>query len=207
MPIDSTEPAASDVPVAGDPIETIVKGVGKPKRRRQSLLEWVIILVVAAGVSILLRTYVVQTYWIPSGSMEPTLMIGDHVLVDKLSVTWGTINRGDVVVFRAPKAANLACHDSLPIYVKRVIGLPGDHLTSKGNTIYVNGKPLHENWPHTEPLGLPIGKVTVPANSYFMIGDNHNDSCDSRYWGSLSRSAIVGKVVLRIWPLSRIGSV
>ncbi len=207
MPNDPIEPSAADVPDAGDPIETIVKAVGKPRRRRQSLLEWVIILLVAAGVSFLLRAYVVQTYWIPSASMEPTLMIGDHVLVSKLSVTWGTIHRGDVVVFRAPEAAHVACQDNLPVYVKRVIGLPGDHLTSKGNTIYVNGKPLDENWPHTEPLGSPIGNVTVPAHSYFMMGDNHADSCDSRSWGPLPASAIIGKVFVRIWPLSRIGPV
>ncbi len=207
MPNDPVETSAPDVPDAGDPIETIVKSVGKPRRRRQSLLEWVIILVVAVGVSLLLRAYVVQTYWIPSGSMEPTLMVGDHVLVNKLSVTLGTINRGDVVVFRAPEVAHVQCNDSIPVYVKRVIGLPGDHLTSKGNTIYVNGKPLRENWPHTEPLGRAIGNVTVPAHSYFMIGDNHADSCDSRYWGPLPASAIIGKVFLRIWPLNRFGPI
>ena len=205
MPNEPIEPSDTDAPAAGDPIETIVKGVGKPRRRRQSLLEWLIILVVAVGASLLLRTYVVQTYWIPSASMEPTLMIGDHVLVSKLSVTWGTINRGDVIVFRASKSIQAACNDHLPIYVKRVIGLPGDHLTSKGNTIYINGKPLKENWPHTEPIFPPIGNVTVPANSYFMMGDNHHNSCDSRYWGSLPRSAMIGKVFVRIWPISRIG--
>jgi len=207
VPNDPVEPSTSGVPDGGDPIETIVKAVGKPRRRRQSFLEWVIILVVAAGASWFLRSYAVQTYWIPSGSMEPTLMIGDHVLVDKLSVTLGTINRGDVVVFRAPEAAHIQCNDNIPIYVKRVIGLPGDHLTSKGNTIYVNGKPLNENWPHTEPLNRPIGNVTVPAHSYFMIGDNHANSCDSRYWGSLPASDIIGKVFLRIWPLTRFGPV
>lgn len=205
MPNESVDPYVSDAPPTEDPIETIVKGVGRPRRRRQSLLEWLIILVIAAGVSLLLRTYVVQTYWIPSASMEPTLMIGDHVLVSKLSVTLGSIHRGDVVVFRAPQAAHIACQDNLPVYVKRVIGLPGDRLTSRGNTIYVNGKPLAENWPHTEPLGTAIGNVTVPANSYFMMGDNHADSCDSRSWGFLKASAIIGKVFVRIWPISRIG--
>jgi len=136
--------------------------------------------------------------------MEPTLQIGDRLIVDKLSIEFGTINRGDIVVFKAPPSEN--CGAKVADLVKRVIGLPGDHLTSKGNTIYVNAKPLKENWPHTEPLGPPIGNVTVPANRYFMMGDNHSDSCDSRSWGTVPRSDIIGKAFVRIWPLSRIGS-
>jgi signal peptidase I len=136
--------------------------------------------------------------------MEPTLVKGDRIIVDKLGVEFGTINIGDVVVFKAPQKASL-CGDAVTDFVKRVIGVPGDHLTSKGNTIYVNGKPLSENWPHTEPLGLAIGHVTVPANHYFVMGDNHDDSCDSRYWGTVPRSNIIGKAFVRVWPFSRLG--
>lgn len=135
--------------------------------------------------------------------MEPTLQIGDRLIVDKLSVDFGTINRGDIVVFKAPPNEN--CGPKVADLVKRVIGVPGDHLTSKGNTIYVNGKPLKEAWTHTEPLGVAMGNVTVSANHYFMMGDNHSDSCDSRYWGSVPRSDIIGKAFVRIWPLSRLG--
>ena len=77
---------------------------------------------------------------------------------------------------------------------------------SKGNTIYVNGKPLAEKWTHTEPLGPPIGVVHLKANQFFMMGDNHSDSCDSRSWGPITRSDIIGKAFLRIWPLRRFGS-
>jgi signal peptidase I len=153
-------------------------------------------------VSLLIRTYAFQTFFIPSASMEPTLQIGDRIIVDKLSVDFGTINVGDIVVFKAPP--NEKCGEKVADLVKRVIGTPGDLLTSKGNTIYVNGKALHENWPHTEPLGPAIGKVTVPANDYFVMGDNHSDSCDSRTWGMVPRSYIVGKAFVRIWPLSRL---
>jgi signal peptidase I len=135
--------------------------------------------------------------------MEPTLQIGDRLIVNKLSVDFGTIHRGDIVVFKAPPSEN--CGVKVADLVKRVIGVPGDHLTSKGNTIYVNGKPLKEPWTHTEPLGPAIGKVTVSANHYFMMGDNHSDSCDSRSWGTVPRSDIIGKAFVRIWPLSRIG--
>jgi signal peptidase I len=137
--------------------------------------------------------------------MEPTLQIGDRIVVSKLSVEFGTIHRGDILVFRAPAAVQTQCGDDVADLVKRVIGLPGDHLTSKGNTIYVNGSPLLQPWTHNEPLGRAIGKVTVPANHYFMMGDNEDDSCDSRYWGTIPRSSIIGKAFIRIWPLSRIG--
>jgi signal peptidase I len=176
-----------------------------PRRRspRRALLEWGSIVVVALLISLLLRTFVIQTFYIPSGSMEPTLMIGDRIIVSKLSVTWGTIHRGDIIVFKHPPAEH--CGEPVTDLVKRVIGLPGNHLTSRGNTIYVNGKPLDQTWSHVEPLGTPIGNVTVPANSYFVMGDNQPDSCDSRFWGFVPRHDIIGKAFLRIWPLSRFG--
>jgi signal peptidase I len=164
--------------------------------------EWVVVVIVAVTVSLLVRSYAFQTFYIPSASMEPTLQVGDRLMVNKLSVEFGTINVGDVVVFKAPTAEN--CGEKVADLVKRVIGTPGDVLTSKGNTIYVNGIPLDEKWPHTEPLGPAIGRVTVSANQYFVLGDNHSDSCDSRSWGTVPRSDIIGKAFVRFWPLSRV---
>jgi len=164
--------------------------------------EWVVVVIAAVTVSLLVRSYVFQTFYIPSASMEPTLQVGDRLMVNKLSVEFGTINVGDVVVFKAPATEN--CGEKVADLVKRVIGTPGDVLTSKGNTIYVNGKPLDEKWPHTEPLGPAIGHVTVSANQYFVMGDNHADSCDSRSWGTVPRSDIIGKAFVRFWPLSRV---
>jgi signal peptidase I len=173
-----------------------------PKTRKM-IIEWVVIVIVAIMVSFLLRTFAFQTFYIPSGSMEPTLQVGDRIIVSKLSVEFGTIHIGDIMVFKAPPAEN--CGEPVVDLVKRVIGLPGDHLTSVGNTIYVNGKPLKETWTHTEPLGQAIGHVTVPTNQYFMMGDNHSDSCDSRMWGTVPRSDMIGKAFIRIWPLNRLG--
>ena len=167
------------------------------------MVEWIAIVIVAILVSFLMRTFAFQTFFIPSGSMEPTLQIGDRIIVDKLAVDFGTIHRGDILVFKAPPAEN--CGEVVTDLVKRVVGLPGDHLTSKGNTIYVNGKALKETWTHTEPLGQAIGHVTVAKNHYFMMGDNHDNSCDSRMWGTIPKSDVIGKAFLRIWPLSRIG--
>lgn len=190
------------------PIETEPSKHKKPRRR--ALIEWTSIIIVAVLVSFLLRTFAFQTFFIPSGSMEPTLQVGDRIIVNKLAVSWGTINVGDIIVFKAPPAEN--CGEPVTDLVKRVIGTPGDSLKSKGNTIYmentaqhVQWHALHEKWSHTEPLGQTITPITLKKNQYFMMGDNHSNSCDSRMWGPVPRTDIIGKAFLRIWPLSRIG--
>jgi signal peptidase I len=172
------------------------------------MFEWGIILLVALLVSVGLRTYAFQTFYIPSGSMEPTLQVGDRIIVDKLAVDWGTIHRGDILVFKAPPTENCGGAPVVDL-VKRVIGLPGDKLYSVGNTIYVNGTKLNQNWPYNDPLGNPIATasnpVVVAPNNYFMMGDNHSDSCDSRMWGTITRSDVIGKAFLRVWPVTRLG--
>ncbi len=180
----------------------------KTRRLHHHLIEWGILLAIAVVVALGLRAFGFQTFSIPSGSMEPTLMVGDRIVVDKLAVEWGTINRGDIVVFHSPPSED--CGGSRDaILVKRVIGVPGDSLYSIGNTIYVNGEVLNEAWTHTEPLGPPAiatkaRPVVVGAHDYFMMGDNHSNSCDSRYWGTITHSEIIGKAFLRVWPLNRL---
>lgn len=168
--------------------------------------EWLAIILVALSAAFLIRAYVFQTFYIPSVSMVPTLQVGDRIIVSKLSTTFGDINRGDVIVFKHPPREQCG-GDTGPNsdLVKRIIGMPGDELTSRNNTIYVNGKKLVENWQHEPNLGSDIGYVKVPKGQYFMMGDNRPSSCDSRMWGTLPESLIVGKVVLRIWPLSHFG--
>jgi len=173
------------------------------KSRRRGFIEWVIVLVVAVALSFLVRTFVFQEYYVPSKSMKPTLYVGDRILVNKLAVDFGTINIGDIVVFKAPPDVLKDCGDSVPDLVKRVIGTPGDKLHSVGNTIYVNGKPLDQKWSVFKNIGSKaITPITLKSNQYFMLGDNHADSCDSRYWGPVPRSDIIGKVFLKVWPLS-----
>jgi signal peptidase I len=201
---DDAAPSSSDVLDTPEP--AVTPDGTKPTRRRSTrwlIGEWAVIIVLAVVVSFVMRTYVVQTFFIPSASMEPTLQIGDRILVSKLSIDFGTVHTGDIVVFKAPPAEH--CGDAVSDLVKRVIGVPGDHLTSKGNTIYINGHALNETWTHVEPLGTPIGNVTVPPDSYFVMGDNHPNSCDSRYWGFVPRKDLIGKVFFRIWPLSHVG--
>jgi signal peptidase I len=174
------------------------------RRQRRVAIEWGVVLLIAVLASFLVRMYAVQTFFIPSKSMNPTLRVGDRILVNKLSVRFGTINPGDIIVFKAPPAEH--CDDgNITDLVKRVIGTPGQTLTSKGNTVYVNGQPLKEPWTYFPTLGPPIKKITLKANQYFVMGDNRANSCDSRFWGTVPRSDIIGKAFFRIWPLSRIG--
>ena len=169
---------------------------------KRFVVEWVAVLLVAVGVAVAVRTYVVQTFFIPSASMEPTLMIGDRILVDKLAYHLHSVDRGDIVVFRKPPGEITA--PDVKDLVKRVIGLPGETISSPNGQVDINGKPLNEPWLPKGTITTGIRKQKIPPNYYFVMGDNRSNSEDSRYFGPIPRSLIVGKVVFRIWPISRI---
>jgi signal peptidase I len=186
-----------------------------PPPRTRWLREAVIVVVVAVVFAVVLRTFVVQTFFIPSGSMEPTLQIGDRILVNKLSYHLHGVGRGDIVVFSRPPTENCGGPEVNDL-VKRVIGLPGELISLSGGDVYVNGKRLDESWLPSSEQGVtkpgPSGTsysldqpFRVPSNDYFVMGDNRTDSCDSRFWGPISKSLIVGKVEMRVWPVSSIG--
>ncbi len=172
-----------------------------------------IVVVLALVIALLLRTFVVQTFYIPSASMEPTLQVGDRIVVDKLSYAFHSVHRGDIVVFARPPHENCAGPPVADL-VKRVIGLPGETISLSGNGfVLINGKRLDETWLPASELGRtfpgPAGTTyalshpyKIPRGDYFVMGDNRADSCDSRFWGPISGSLIAGKVDLRIWPLS-----
>ena len=152
-------------------------------------------LVVAVILALFVRTWVFQAFKIPTGSMEPNLLVGDHLIVNKMR--FAPIRRGDVVVFKFPK-------DPERDFVKRVIGLPGNKIELHRKKVYVNGVALNEPYAHfMEPAstdGAPkvddvreeYGPVNVPADQYFMMGDNRDNSEDSRYWGFLPKSYVKG---------------
>jgi len=160
----------------------------------------------AVGLSLFLafgiRTAVAQSYFIPSSSMEPTLKIDDRLMVDKLSYHFANPQRGDIVVFNPPEAVikeqNL--HDP---FIKRVIGLPGEQVEVKGGRVYINNLPLRENYIADKP-NYAWGPQIVPPNSYLVLGDNRNNSYDGHYWGFVRRDHIIGRAVVRFWPLDRI---
>lgn len=179
----------------------------QPSRLR-NVLEWVAVIAIAVGVALSLRAFVVQTYFIPSDSMWPTLHVGDHILVLKAAYDFTSPAIGDVIVFKAPAAERSACDDpSITDLVKRIIATPGDTVSSSGNTIYVDGRVLPQPWDHVRQLGMEITKRTVPKNDYFVLGDNRPSSCDSRIWGYVPRSAIIGRAIFIYWPISRIGTI
>lgn len=175
-----------------------------PTNRRPNPNEWweatktaVCGLLLAAGV----HTFVAEVRYIPSESMVPTLQVGDRLIVEKLSYRLHPPQRGDIVVFKAPpvlKARNL--NDDL---VKRVIGVPGDTVAIQAGHVYVNGRMLNESYVQTLP-NYNYGPAVVPANAYFVLGDNRNHSYDSHIWGFVPEQNVVGRSIFRFYPLSRI---
>jgi signal peptidase I len=188
--------------------ETMSAGAATTRRHRSStrtVVEWVVIVVVALLAATVVKASVVEAYAIPSASMSPTIQVGDRVLVDKLSYDFGAPRRGDIIVFAKP-AADI--DPGVTDLIKRVIGLPGQTIQSgPGGTILVDGKPIAEPWlsaaARANP-GPPIPQMTVPEGDYYVMGDNRDDSDDSRYFGPVPGRLIIGRAVVRIWPLSRL---
>jgi signal peptidase I len=161
-----------------------------------------VVVLVAVAVAFAVRAYVAQTYVIPTTSMTPTLQVGDRILVDKLSYHLHSVGRFDIVVFAKPPRD--VAPPGVEDLVKRVIGLPGEIIWSHQGRVYINGRPLPEPFLPAGTFTSGITRQRVPPNEYFVMGDNRGDSQDSRFFGPIPRSLIVGRVVLRIWPLSRV---
>jgi signal peptidase I len=168
--------------------------------------EWCGVLLVAVLLAAGLRTLVFQPFSIPSASMEPTVDVGDRILVQKAFFNWHDVHQGDIVVFRHPPADTDCSGPQGTDLVKRVIALPGQNIYSSGNDIYVNGRLLPENYlPKVDSLGPAIPGASasdpyrVPAGEFYVLGDNREISCDSRYWGPVKGSTMVGKAVLLWW--------
>jgi signal peptidase I len=188
-----------------DPVKPAVeapRAAGPASRRkpgnRRRILEWVVVILFAVLVAGALRTFVVQAFFVPSGSMLPTLQVGDRIVVIKLGYT---IHRGDIVVFKRPPADTGTQDKDL---VKRVIGLPGETISSRGNTVLINGRPLAEPWlPRLEGICAEsaenIPRTKIPPGNYFVMGDCRGDSADSRVWGTLPGSLVVGRVFVIVW--------
>jgi signal peptidase I len=200
-PSGATATVGGPEPPPDDLAVVVPGGAGGPRRRGGWALEWSLVLLLAVGVAFGVRAFVVQTYFIPSASMEPTLAVGDRILVDKLSYHFHGVGRFDIVVFAKPPKE--VADPTVKDLVKRVIGLPGDVISSARGQVYINGRVLPEPFlpPGTVTSGIETQKI--PPNEYFVMGDNRADSQDSRFFGPIPRSLIVGRVVLRIWPLSR----
>jgi signal peptidase I len=187
--------------------------------KKSTLREYFESIVIAVILALFVRTFVVQAFKIPTGSMENNLLIGDHLLVNKFIfgptesrpeqklLPVHPIRRGDVIVFKYPEEPERD-------FIKRVIGLPGETLEVRDKKVYINGKPLDEPYAHyLQPPSSPselhevtsfdvrerYGPVTVTSDHYFVMGDNRDNSQDSRYWGFLPRSYIKGKALMVYW--------
>jgi signal peptidase I len=174
--------------------------------RKSTTREYFESIVITAIIALFATTFVVQAFKIPTGSMESNLLIGDHLLVNKFVYglysgpleklfPYKGLKRGDVIVFKYPLSPETA-------YVKRLIGLPGDKVEMIGRTVYINGKPLQESYTqYIDPGSVyeHYGPFYVPEGHYFAMGDNRDNSQDSRFWGFVPRDHIIGKALAIYW--------
>jgi signal peptidase I len=203
-----------------------------PRRRSAGsfLAELPVLVLIAFVLALLMKTFLVQAFFIPSPSMEPTLLVNDRVLVNKLSTLWREPRRGEVVVFSEPtEDVGPSAEPGNPItrflaslaqglglapptekdFIKRIIGLPGETLEMREGVVYIDGQALPEA-PTTQggylsaPDMADFGPVTIPEGEYFMMGDNRPRSADSRSFGSIPGDRIVGRAFVIIWPFGRL---
>jgi signal peptidase I len=194
-----------------------------PRRGHHSLLELVVIVIVAIGLALLIQAFLIKPYRIPSESMEPTLDVGQRVLVSRFTYHFSTPDRGDIVVFHPPKGANSntcgvqkpddqACPKPTPErdsvnFIKRIVAVPGDTLSIREGHAIVNGVRQKEDFtrpcaPGTCNFPRPI---KIPPGHFFMMGDNRGASDDSRFWGPVPQKWFIGQAFFTYWPPKRIG--
>lgn len=180
----------------------------------RSLIEWVAVAVGALAVALLIKAFLLQAFYIPSESMTATLNVNDRVLVNKLSYQIGNIDRGDIVVFEKPPAAP----GSITDFIKRVAALPGETITFVDGEVFIDGQLLNEPYldGDTHPNSAAIvsegctntpsaDRCTLAEGWYFVLGDNRDNSTDSRSFGPIEEDAVVGRAFLKVWPLGDLG--
>ena len=206
-PVEREEP-----PRSRNPITRATHRLPRPWR---VAIDWIVTIVGAVAIVLLIKAYVVNPYRIPSSSMEPTLhcarpQIGceahfsDRVLANRFIYHFRDPHRGEIVVFKTPAEAKVKCGAG-GTFVKRIIGLPGETVRERSGRIFINGKFLKETYVQPQNRDFESGRWYVPKGHYFMMGDNRAQSCDSRRWGSVPRSDLIGPVFMIYWPPNRIG--
>jgi signal peptidase I len=179
--------------------------MGPTKKKRsttRSVVEWVAVVGGALVVALVIRAFFLAAFYIPSESMVPTLQKGDRVLVNKLSYKLHDVHRGDVVVFGRPPAEQ---DSGIKDLIKRVIGLPGETVEGRGGDVYVNGRRLVEPYLPPGVRTSDFAPTIVPKGTLWVMGDNRGNSEDSRRFGTIRRSTVLGRTIMRIWPFSRAG--
>ncbi len=174
---------------------------------RREVKEWAQSILIALLLTLVIRTYVVQAFKIPSGSMRPTLLEGDKLFVNKYVYRFEEPKRGDIIVFKYPE-------DPKKDFIKRLVAFGGEEVEIKSGQIYVNGQALTDTetfgkffYYNHGPYGAADDKIRVPENTLYVLGDNSANSTDSRFWGFVPRKNLLGKAMFRWWPLNRVSLV
>lgn len=171
------------------------------KSMARFVLELVEVVVIAFALSWLIRTFVIEARIIPTGSMLPTIQLQDRVIVDKIFFkNFGELHTGDIIVFHPPASAH-----SSDDFIKRLIATPGDTVQIKNHKTYVNEQELDEPYLNKDKPQEDFGPIVVPEGSLFVMGDNRNNSADSREWGFLPEQNVTGRTLFRYWPLNHFG--
>jgi signal peptidase I len=231
QPAEGAQAADGGHPAGGGPppdAPADARNDGKAPRQPQTLLsvvrETAVLVVLAILLAVLFKTFLVQAFYIPSGSMEPTLNVSDRVLVEKVSYRFGNVRDGDVVVFVhdlpgvAPESGNVVTRffsdlgqavgvapPSSRDFIKRVVGTPGDRISCQQGKLYRNDRPVSEPYLAPGTTTQNCTPTTVRPGQLYVMGDNRNNSEDSRTFGPIARSSVVGRAFVRIWPLSHTG--
>ena len=198
---------ADDPAEAPEPQHRSRRGGRRERDKVRTLVEWVAVIVGALVVALVVKTFLFQAFYIPSASMEPTLEKGDRVLVNKLSYDLHDINRGDIVVFELPP--DKVGPDGIKDLIKRVVGLPGEVIETIDGVVHIDGEPLEESYlpEGTRTDSPPIDRQTVPEGHLFVLGDNRDNSADSRFpnRGPIPVDDVVGRAFLQVWPPTDVG--
>src|SRR3954468_2108082 len=219
VPAKVTQPASETPPAAADALpEPDQTPPAQPPAKRQMnpVLELVLILAAALGLWYVTNGWIVKPYRIPSSSMEPTLQIGDRVLVSRFTYRLHDPRRGDIIVFHPPgqgdQAIAGATTEASVYFIKRIVGLPGETIEGRHGRVLICKAPnvdcraLNEPYLHQAAAATDFGPVRIPQGRYFVMGDNRSISDDSRIWGTLPRSYIIGEAFATYWPIDRLGT-
>ena len=218
--VEETSLVTPDPLSEGDPhdepisLDRAASGHRRRKRKRSALhntVEWVIVLTAALVVALVVKTWLFQAFYIPSGSMEPTLAIGDRVLVNKISYDLDDVDRGDIIVFERPDTWGAGEIDDL---IKRIVALPGETIEVRDGVVLIDGEPLQESYladgvttpPFYEQSGC-VPSCVVPDGDVFVLGDNRGNSDASNHFGPLPFDNVVGRAFIRVWPLGEFGGI
>ncbi len=196
------------------PVERVTGRLPDPWR---TIADWVLTIGIAIGFVLLVKAFLFNPYRIPSSSMEPTFHCAqpgvgcesdrsDRVIANRFSLHIRDPKRGDIVVFNTPQQAEIQCGVG-GVYVKRIIGLPGERISQDNGIVFINGESLDEaGYLDSDRFGgRDFPPVEIDGSNYFMMGDNRRQSCDSRDWGTVERERMIGTASFVYWPINRIG--